>query len=92
MDAGLVEFGARVRFCHPLARSASYRSATFSERRQMHAALAEATDPQAYPDRRVWHWAQAVAGPDEDVATELERCAGRAQARGGMAAAAAFLE
>jgi DNA-binding CsgD family transcriptional regulator len=92
VDAGLVEFNARVRFCHPLARSAAYRSAPFSERQQMHAALAEATDPQADPDRRAWHRAQAAAEPDEEVAGELERCAGRAQARGGMAAAAAFLE
>jgi hypothetical protein len=92
VDAGLVEFGVRVRFCHPLARSAAYRSATFSERQQMHAALAGASDPQADPDRRAWHRARAAAEPDEDVAAELERCAGRAQARGGLAAAAAFLE
>ncbi|HEX4358965.1 MAG TPA: AAA family ATPase [Pseudonocardia sp.] len=91
-EAGLLEIGARVRFRHPLARSAIYRTASPEQRRRAHRALAEATDQQADPDRGAWHEAQAAAGLDDRVAAALERSAGRARARGGLPAAAAYLE
>jgi DNA-binding CsgD family transcriptional regulator len=89
---GLIEVGARVRFPHPLVRSAIYQAASSGDRVEVHRALAEATDPDTDPDRRAWHRARAAVRPDEAIARELERSAARARARGGAAAAAAFLE
>lgn len=92
VDAGLLTVGRRVEFTHPLVRSSAYRSAAAQDRHRVHRALAEATDAETDPDRRAWHRARATQGPDEEIAAELERSAGRAQSRGGVAAAAAFLQ
>jgi DNA-binding CsgD family transcriptional regulator len=89
--AGLIELGLRVRFTHPLVRSAVYRASDPGDRRDVHLALADSTDPVLDPDRRAWHRAHATATPDEAVAAEMARSADRAQGRGGLAAAAAFL-
>ena len=91
-NAGLIDLGPRVRFPHPVVRSAAYRAVTPEMRRRGHAALADVTDPETDPDRQAWHRAHAAPAPDEAVAVELERCASRAQARAGPEAAAAFLE
>ena len=89
---GLLDLGRQVTFRHPLLRSAIYTKASIEERRAAHLALAAATDAELDPDRRAWHRAHAAAGPDEDIAAELEQSAGRASARGGLAASAAFME
>ncbi|MDX6552645.1 MAG: hypothetical protein QOH74_1133, partial [Gaiellales bacterium] len=90
--AGLIQLSDHVQFRHPLVRSAVYRSALPSVRRHVHEALASVTDPEADPDRRAWHRARATLGPDEQVAAELQHCAGRAAEIGGLASAAAFLQ
>jgi DNA-binding CsgD family transcriptional regulator len=92
VDSRLLTVSGRVEFAHPLVRSAAYRSAATDDRHRVHRALAEATDPETDPDRRAWHRGRATSAPDDEVAAELERSASRAEARGGVAAAAAFLQ
>jgi DNA-binding CsgD family transcriptional regulator len=92
VDAGLLKIGRRVEFAHPLVRAAAYRTAPVADRQRVHRALADATDGESDPDRRAWHRANAAPGPDEQIAAELEHAVGRAHARGGVAAAAAFLQ
>lgn len=92
ITAGLIDFRGQVRFCHPLARAAAYWTASPQQRRRIHGAIANATDPVSDPDRRAWHLAEATPGLDEGVAAELERSAGLARVRGGLTAAAAFAE
>jgi DNA-binding CsgD family transcriptional regulator/tetratricopeptide (TPR) repeat protein len=92
IDAGLIQMHARVEFAHPLIRSAAYRIATTGDRQRVHGAFADVPEDELDLDRRAWHRARATPGIDEDVALELERSAGRAQERGGLAAAAAFLQ
>ena len=91
VTAGLFRLHARAEFAHPLVRSATYRSAAPDQRQRVHRALAEVTNPDTDPDRRAWHRARATKTANEDVAAELEQSAGRAQSRGGFAAAGAFL-
>ena len=88
----LLTIDARVRFRHPLVRSAAYAVGTLEDRCDAHLALAEATDARANPERRAWHLAAAATGPDEAVAAQLEETAATAQSRAGLAAAAAFLQ
>ncbi|MFF0267705.1 ATP-binding protein [Kribbella sp. NPDC004536] len=92
IESGLITFGEHISFRHPLVRSAAYRTASPSDRQEVHQALAAVTDPELDPDRRAWHRAQATARPDEDVAADLERSAERAQARGGFFSAGSFLQ
>jgi DNA-binding CsgD family transcriptional regulator len=92
IDDGLLTIGHRVEFAHPLVRSAAYGRASADDLQRVHQALADATDAETDPDRRAWHRARATSTPDEEVAADLERSAGRAQSRAGLAAAGAFLE
>ena len=81
VSAQLVEIdGTRLRFRHPLIRTAIRQHASVSQRQVAHAALARALARE--PERAVWHRAAAIIGPDEAVADELEATALRVQRRG----------
>jgi DNA-binding CsgD family transcriptional regulator len=91
-EAGLVEVGDRVRFRHPLVRSAAYRAGSGKERQLVHQSLADVTDRGHDAERYAWHLAQAAAAPSEEIALELGRAAELALARGCLAAAGAYLQ
>ena len=90
-EVGLLTIGSVVTFRHPLIRSAVYHGSSASARRLIHSVLATVTDQVKDADRYAWHRASSVIDVDGDVADELEAAAGRAKARGGYAATAAFL-
>lgn len=90
VEDDLVEVGAKVRFRHPLVRSAVVAVEAPADRRAAHLALADATDAELEPDRRAWHLAEGSLGLDEELAAELVRSSVRAKLRGGLVAAARF--
>jgi DNA-binding CsgD family transcriptional regulator len=81
---------ARIRFRHPLLRSAIYEAAGVQERLRIHEALASVLAGDR--DRSVWHRAAATVGHDDDVAASLEQAAERAQQRGATMVAVAALQ
>ena len=82
----------RVRFRHPLVRTAVYESATRGRRERVHKALADVLAGEGREDRSVWHRAMATEAADEELAVALEVLAGQSQRRGGHASAASAFE